>query len=138
MLDHVQHKLIEAAGMRGTNALNECKLAPLSSRLDIALLGLIHRTVLGKGPRQCHNFPIERPIASWAQWQTPLIEQNRALDGLPIPKLTSCRLHQPIDVWPHFSLSSSSCRYCGELQQRVLFPFRAARAISLPSKQGGC
>lgn len=51
-LDHVRNKLIEAAGMTAVDALVTCKLAPLSSRRDMALLGLIHRMVWGKGPRQ--------------------------------------------------------------------------------------
>ena len=50
-LDGVQNKLLEAAGMTPVDALNACRLAPLSSRRDMALLGLIHRAVLGKGPR---------------------------------------------------------------------------------------
>jgi len=49
-LDSIQNKLLEAAGMTSVDALNACRLAPLSARGDIALLGLIHRTVLGKGP----------------------------------------------------------------------------------------
>ena len=55
-LDGVQNKLLEAAGMTPVDALNACRLAPLSSRSDMALLGLIHRTVLGKGPRQSTAF----------------------------------------------------------------------------------
>ena len=49
-LDSIQNKLLEAAGMTSVDALNACRLAPLSARRDMALLGLIHRTVLGKGP----------------------------------------------------------------------------------------
>ena len=38
------------------------KLAPLKARRDIAMLGLIHRTTLGKGPEQFKEFffPEER------------------------------------------------------------------------------
>ena len=31
-------------------------LAPLSTRRDIAMLGLVHRTVLGKGPKHFQKF----------------------------------------------------------------------------------
>ena len=55
-LDRVQSKLLEAAGMDDVEALNHCRLAPLSSRRDIALLGLIHRTVLEKGPGHFKRF----------------------------------------------------------------------------------
>ena len=46
-LDGIQDKLLEAAGMSPVDAINNCRLAPLSSRRDMALLGLIHRAVLG-------------------------------------------------------------------------------------------
>ena len=39
-------------GISETEALCNFRLAPLSSRRDIALLGVIHRSVLGLGPTQ--------------------------------------------------------------------------------------
>ena len=56
MLDHVQEKLLEAAGMSDVEALNNCRLAPLTCRRDMALLGLIHRSVLGRGPPHFAEF----------------------------------------------------------------------------------
>ena len=38
------------------DALTHFKLAPLSSRRDIAMLGVIHRAVLGEGPPQLRQF----------------------------------------------------------------------------------
>ena len=55
-LDHIQDRLLEAAGMTSIEALNGCRLAPLSSRRDMALLGLIHRSVLGRGPGHFAEF----------------------------------------------------------------------------------
>ena len=55
-LEHVQDKLLEAAGMNSVDALNACNLAPLSSRRDMALLGLIHRTALVGGPGHFRTF----------------------------------------------------------------------------------
>ena len=55
-LDHVQDKLLEAAGVSDVEALDVGNLAPLSARRDIALLGLIHRTVLGVGPAHFKSF----------------------------------------------------------------------------------
>ncbi|CAK0818103.1 unnamed protein product [Prorocentrum cordatum] len=49
-LDHVQDKLTEAARASKEEALLAFKLAPLSSRRDIAMFGLIHRSVLGRDP----------------------------------------------------------------------------------------
>jgi len=55
-LESVQTKLLEAAGVTEVEALLNFRLAPLSARRDMALLGLIHRTVLGKGPVQFKRF----------------------------------------------------------------------------------
>jgi len=55
-LDSVQTKLLKAAGATETEALLNFHLAPLAARRDMALLGLIHRTVLGRGPPQFRRF----------------------------------------------------------------------------------
>ena len=49
-LDRVQSKLLSDIGVDEVTALIEFNLAPLSARRDMAMLGVIHRTVLGKGP----------------------------------------------------------------------------------------
>ena len=55
-LDSVQRHLLEAAGLTAIDALYVCNLAPLGARRDMALLGLIHRTVLCKGPSHFKEF----------------------------------------------------------------------------------
>ena len=55
-LDRIQDRLVNAAGFCEAEVLRECRLAPLSSRRDMAMLGLIHRTVLGKGPSHFRAF----------------------------------------------------------------------------------
>ena len=52
LLDDVQDRILNVAGVSKIEALNNHKLAPLSVRRDVAMLGLIHRTVLGQGPVQ--------------------------------------------------------------------------------------
>ena len=49
-LDRIQTKFLQDAGVNDVTALIEFNLAPLAARRDMAMLGLIHRTVLGKGP----------------------------------------------------------------------------------------
>jgi hypothetical protein len=49
-LDNVQSRFLRDAGIDDTVALLEFNLAPLATRRDIAMLGVIHRAVLGKGP----------------------------------------------------------------------------------------
>ena len=50
LLDSVQQKFLREAGVDELTALRQFSLAPLATRRDIAMLGLIHRTVLKKGP----------------------------------------------------------------------------------------
>ena len=49
-LDSVQDRFLREAGIDDITALMKFNLAPLATRRDIAMLGLIHRTVLKKGP----------------------------------------------------------------------------------------
>jgi len=51
-LDDVQKKFLRNVSVDEVTALAEFHLAPLSVRRDLAMLGLIHRTMLGKGPPQ--------------------------------------------------------------------------------------
>ena len=55
-LDCVQERLLREIGVSEADALFAFNLAPLSTRRDIAMLGVIHRTVLGLGPDQFHKF----------------------------------------------------------------------------------
>ena len=50
-LDMIQSKFLNHCGVDETAALIVFNLAPLAARRDIAMLGLIHRTALGKGPQ---------------------------------------------------------------------------------------
>ena len=50
-VDRVQDSFLRAAGLTKEEALLQYRLAPLSTRRDIAMLGLIHHTVLGQGPK---------------------------------------------------------------------------------------
>jgi hypothetical protein len=49
-LDRVQSRFLRDAGVDDGSALVHFNLAPLASRRDMAMLGVLHRTVLGKGP----------------------------------------------------------------------------------------
>ena len=59
-LDNVQSKFLRDIGVDEVTSLSEFHLAPLAVRRDIAMLGLIHRTVLGKGPPQfAEHFKVQ-------------------------------------------------------------------------------
>ena len=66
-LDAVQSKFLRDVGVDEVTALAEFHLAPLQVRRDIAMLGLIHRTALGKGPPhfaehfKCHGRLMHDP-----------------------------------------------------------------------------
>ena len=51
-LDSVQDRFLREIGVTKEDALLHFNLAPLSTRRDMAMMGLIHRTVLGFGPSQ--------------------------------------------------------------------------------------
>ena len=55
-LDAVQEYFLSELGLDPRPALLDFNLAPLAARRDIAMLGLIHRTVLAKGPPQLQHF----------------------------------------------------------------------------------
>ena len=55
-LDAVQTRFLNALDCSEQQALMEFNLAPLTARRDMAMLGVIHRTVLGKGPEHFKKF----------------------------------------------------------------------------------
>ena len=55
-LDHVLDRFLTEIGLSDVDALLYLNLAPLSSRRDMAMLGMIHRSVLGRGPPHFRVF----------------------------------------------------------------------------------
>lgn len=55
-LEDIQNTFLQAVRFCPVVALTEFRLAPLSTRRDIAMMGLIHRTVLGLGPSHFQSF----------------------------------------------------------------------------------
>eukprot|EP00959_Pyramimonas_sp_CCMP1952_P394801 8272026-Pyramimonas_sp.AAC.2 len=51
--DALQTRFLNSLGISASDALFYFDLAPLSSRRDMSILGVIHRTVLGLGPLCC-------------------------------------------------------------------------------------
>ena len=63
LVDHVQEVLLREFGLTAEGALLNHRLAPLNTRRDCAMLGVIHRTVLGLGPPQFMAwFPLAPPV----------------------------------------------------------------------------
>ena len=55
-LDEVQQRFLRDVGVTNEEALAIFNLGPLPVRRDMAMLGMIHRTVLGRGPPQLEQF----------------------------------------------------------------------------------
>ena len=60
-LDNIQIKFLHDAGVNETDALIHFNLAPLRMRRDIAMLGMLHRAAIGKGPSQLLQLFKRRP-----------------------------------------------------------------------------
>ena len=65
-LDALQDKAMQAACVGEVDALMVFNLAPLCSRRDIAMLGILHRAVLKQGPKQFHSVFFADPTATHA------------------------------------------------------------------------
>ena len=55
-VDKLQRRFLREIGVSETEALLQHSLAPLRARRDMAMLGVIHRTVLGLGPPHFQHF----------------------------------------------------------------------------------
>ena len=55
-LDRLQDSFLRRVGVEPLEALMEFRLAPLATRRDIAMLGLVHRAAFRQGPPQFWNF----------------------------------------------------------------------------------
>lgn len=81
-LDAVQARFLRDIGVDEETAFNTFNLAPLAARRDIAMLGLIHRTRLGKGPQQFREFfqndphRPEKLIDPRTSYKSPLIRRS--------------------------------------------------------------
>jgi hypothetical protein len=116
-VDRIQRRFVYDLGFSDLEALVYFKLAPLSSRRDIALLGLIHRTVLGGGPSQFQQFirpPWRHEEAVTGSWRH--------------------RYHLEILLSPNF-LESSRRSILGLMQVHNLLPaeiVEASCSVSIP------
>ena len=75
-MNKLQTNFLKELGLTPLKALQKYKLAPLSTRRDIALLGVLHRIVLGEGPPQFARwfYPAQLPAHSY---ETRLQEAKR-------------------------------------------------------------
>ena len=86
-LNGVQDRLWKVVGCTEREALQHWNLAPLATRRDIAMLGLVHRTVLGKGPKHFRRFFRKRQAEKTGFWRTRAAERrhDKQLEEVPYP-----------------------------------------------------
>ena len=85
-LDAVQKNFLKDVGLTEKDALLNWNLAPLETRRDIAMLGLLHRTALGKGPKHFARFFRLSSCQRHGYW-TRLAERRhcKQLDEVKLP-----------------------------------------------------
>ena len=49
-IDRVQHRFLKEIGLSELEAVRNFRLAPLNSRRDMAMLGVLHKINLGEAP----------------------------------------------------------------------------------------
>ena len=90
-LDDAQDHFLRDLGIDAESALVEFNLAPLRVRRDLAMLGLLHRTALGKGPRHFAkvfkssggNFTCDEYVSAHELGKRSVFGLVRVYNGLP-------------------------------------------------------
>ena len=106
VIDRVQTRFLEQFGMTDKDALRHHTLAPLQARRSIAMLGLLHRVVLGRAPAPIRDFfpvigsapvpPGRLRLRSWIPPQTFQLHSECAFassNHMQRPLFGTVRLH---------------------------------------------
>ena len=132
-VDQVQDTFLRKAGLTKEEALNKYRLAPLSTRRDIAMLGLVHRTVLGHGPPHFQEWffaakPVEHRYQTRARSRAHKHQLHDYLDGTHSELLRRSALGLP-RVYNALSSETVACNsvqsFQRELQKLVREKLRA-------------
>ena len=93
ILDRVQTRFLEECGLTPETALVDFRLAPLSARRDMAMLGLLHRVQLGVAPQPLADlFPRARStMYSFVATASPTHDRQFQCDIGPRPSAIMSR-----------------------------------------------
>ena len=119
-LDAVQRNFLRDVGVDEVTALVHFHLAPLCTRRDIAMLGMIHRTVLGKGPQQFKDFFRRDPNHG------PKLLDPRQTSRSPLIKRSALGLVAVYNLLPHKVVSAKSVSVFQKGLQEVVTSFATA------------
>ena len=81
-LDACQTRFVKELGMSEKNSLEFFNMAPLSTRRDIAMLGLIHRTTIGAGPSQFADFFAPAKVARCSRTRRGAALHTRQIEDI--------------------------------------------------------
>ena len=62
-LDKILGRLLRTVGISDEESLLHFRLAPLNTRRDMGMLGVIHRSVLGEGPQQFSKYFVRQSLS---------------------------------------------------------------------------
>ena len=92
-VDCLQRRLIRSIGASDREALMNFRLAPLRTRRDIRMLGLIHRAVLGLGPDHFRKYIVRA--------DAPLHPEGRNMTSRHNLQLRTYRVGKFLDLMEH-------------------------------------
>jgi hypothetical protein len=120
-LDAVQTKFLRAAGVDELTALAEFNLAPSAVRRDIAMLGVIHRTVLGRGAPHFKEFFTSSGTTTQPQRHRYHLVDPRALHKGQLVRRSALGLVAVYNLLPPNVVEASNVStFQGNLQRMVL------------------
>jgi hypothetical protein len=124
-LDAVQSRFLRQAGVDEVTALIEFHLAPLSVRRDIAMLGMIHRTAVGRGPPPFKEF-FQRSEAGIGQRHNRHLSDPLAGGRKSLPKISALGLVAVYNMLPPAVVAPTSV----SAFQKILQGLVTARATA--------
>ncbi len=126
VLDQLQSKFLQDLGICEEDALLNFNLAPLASRRDIAMLGLIQRTLLGRGPPHFKRFFFLEPFPhrvrtrSASRCHSHRIHEYREGRFLEIVKRSALGLASVYNLLPEEVVSADNVPFFqGQLQDML-------------------
>ena len=110
-IDAVQRRFLRECGLSDEDALLHCNLVPLETRRDIAMLGLVYRSVLGGGPRHFANMFLPSPPSASQKHDKQLLT-HRSPRHLQILSRSALVLVDVYNLSPRSSGLPEECGLC--------------------------
>ena len=124
-LDRLQEWVLRDLGLSEEEALEHFSLAPLSVRRDIAMLGVVFRAVLQKGPPQLRSFfrrAEQRRETRSSEWHGFQLQTYRDGEHLEVQRRSVLGLVEVFNLLPPAIVQSAKTvqSFQAQLQELVL------------------